>query len=178
MDRIFLIGYMGAGKTTLGRALARLMGLSYIDTDQFIENRYHRTVSDLFATNGEEQFREMEHRVICELSGFEDVVISTGGGLPCFGDNMQVMNMAGVTVFLDVPVSELAARLEVSRTVRPILKGRKGQDLCDFIAMNLESRMEFYRKAMIHFDAEKMDTEMDIATLAVLLRDRINEIKE
>ena len=98
MKRIFLIGYMGAGKTTLGKALALRMKLSYIDTDHYIENRYHKKVSEIFATEGEERFRDLEHRILLEVSEFENIVISTGGGLPCFNDNMVVMNNLGATI--------------------------------------------------------------------------------
>ena len=164
--RIFLIGYMGAGKTTLGKSLARRMNLNYIDTDHFIENRYRKRVSDIFAAEGEERFRELEHRVLLEISEFEDVVISTGGGLPCFHDNMAIMNNSGVTVYLDVPVEELAERLEVSKNVRPVLKKRSGSELVDFIKDNLTARLLFYEQSQIRLFAGKMNTKNDVESLA------------
>jgi shikimate kinase len=157
---------MGAGKTTLGKSLARLMNLNYIDTDHFIENRYRKRVSDIFAAEGEERFREIEHRVLLEISEFEDVVISTGGGLPCFHDNMAIMNNAGVTVYLDVPVEELAERLEVSKNVRPVLKKRSGSELVDFIKDNLTARLLFYEQSQIRLFAGKMNTKNDVESLA------------
>jgi shikimate kinase len=180
MIRIFLVGYMGAGKTTLGKALARRMHLSYIDTDQFIENRYHKKVCDLFASGGEAHFRKIEYHTLCEVSEIENVVISTGGGLPCFQDSMVIMNRAGTTVYLDVPAEELATRLKASKTVRPVLQNRSGSELVDFIKESLEERRPFYEQAGICFDAEQMDTEYDVKTLVekleALIYDR-NQIK-
>jgi shikimate kinase len=166
MIRIFLIGYMGAGKTTLGKVLARQMNLSYIDTDHFIENRYHRKVGDIFAAEGESRFREMEHRILCEVSEIENVVISTGGGLPCFNDNMGIMNNIGTTVYLEVSVEGLAARLRASKTIRPVLQNRSGKELTDFIKENLDKRRPFYEQAKICFNAELMYTSCDAKALA------------
>ena len=84
MTRIFLIGYMGAGKTTLGKAFAREMSLNFIDLDWFIEERFHKTVQQLFLERGEDGFRELERKMLHEVAEFEDVVVSTGGGTPCF----------------------------------------------------------------------------------------------
>ena len=103
MIRIFLTGFMGAGKTTLGRAFAKDTGLSFIDLDWYIEERFHKTISELFAERGEEGFRNLERKMLMEVGMFEDVVISTGGGTPCFSDNMEFMNAHGVTVLLKLP---------------------------------------------------------------------------
>ena len=170
MKRIFLIGYMGAGKTTLGKALARLMNLSYIDTDQYIEKRYHKKISEIFAMEGEERFRDIEHRIIKEISEFEDVVVSTGGGLPCFNDNMAVMNSFGTTVYLETSVEELAARLKVSKGVRPVLKNRSGEQLTEFIKENLDKRRFYYEQAKIRFNAELMYDDKDVEILAEKLK--------
>ena len=166
MKRIFLIGYMGAGKTTLGKALARRMNLSYIDTDHYIENRYHKKISDIFASEGEERFRDIEHRILLEVSEFEDIVVSTGGGLPCFNDNIDIMNNLGTTVYLNTSEEELAARLGVSKNVRPVLKNRSGSELVDFIKEKLDKRKAFYEKAKIQFNAEQMCTDKDVEILA------------
>ena len=112
MKRVFLVGYMGAGKTTVGKELAKLAGLSFIDLDYYIEGRYHKAVSQIFAERGEEAFREIERNMLHEVAEFEDVLISTGGGAPCFFDNMEFMNASGTTVYLKVSVEELAKRLD------------------------------------------------------------------
>ena len=115
MTRIFLVGYMGAGKTTLGRALANELGIPFIDLDNYIEKRYCKTISQIFAEKGEEEFRNIERRMLHEVGEFEDVIISTGGGTPCFFDNIEYMNGQGTTVFLDVPVERLFIRSEERR---------------------------------------------------------------
>ena len=165
MKRIFLIGYMGAGKTTLGKALARRMNLSFIDTDLYIENRYHKKISEIFSSEGEERFRDIERRILLEISEFEEVVVSTGGGLPCFNNNMTTMNDNGITVYLETSEEELAARLKVSKNVRPVLKNRSGSELVDFIKENLHIRRKYYEQAVIRFVAERMNTESDVDIL-------------
>lgn len=166
MKRIFLTGYMGAGKTTVGKVLAEKLGLSFIDLDLFIEERYRKTVRQLFAERGEDAFREIERRLLHEVAEFEDVVISTGGGTPCFFDNMAFMNGAGTTVYLQVSVEELAARLETCRQTRPVLQNRSGEALRDFIRESLEKRAPFYEQCRIVFPAETMLTHEDISRIA------------
>jgi shikimate kinase len=166
LTRIFLIGYMGAGKTTVGKVLSQRMNFSYIDTDHYIENRYRKKVGDIFAAEGEMCFRDMEHRMLCEVSEFENIVISTGGGLPCFNGNMDIMNSTGITVYLDVSAEELAARLQVSKTIRPVLQNRSGSELIDFIRENLDKRRPYYEQAGIHFNADPMYTDCEVETLA------------
>ena len=162
MKRIFLVGYMGAGKTTVGKDLSERLGLSFIDLDHYIEGRYHKTVGQLFAEKGEEVFRDIECRMLREVSMFEDVLISTGGGAPCFFDNMGFMKATGTTVYLKVSVEELAKRLEICKATRPVLKGRSGSELEAFIAESLVKREPYYAQASIIFDAEVMLTEKDI----------------
>jgi shikimate kinase len=166
MKRIFLVGYMGAGKTTVGKLLARRMNLNYIDTDHFIEGRYRKKVVDIFNSEGEERFRQIEHRILLEISAFEDVVISTGGGLPCFNDNMTLMNSRGITVYLDVPAEELAKRLETNKNARPVLKQRSDKALNEFVKEHLELRKQFYEQSKIRFQAGFNYTESDIDLLA------------
>lgn len=162
MKRIFLVGYMGAGKTTVGKDLADRAGLTFIDLDYYIEGRYCKSVSQIFAEKGEEAFRDIERRMLHEVAEFEDVLISTGGGAPCFFDNIEFMNRCGTTVYLKVSVEELAKRLEMCKHTRPILKGRSGVELREFIADSLEKRSPFYMQSAITFDAERMLTETDV----------------
>ena len=173
MKRIFLIGYMGAGKTTVGRILAEQLGLSFIDLDCHIEGRYCKTVSQLFAEKGGDAFREIERRMLHEVATFEDVLVSTGGGTPCFFDNMEFMNETGQTVYLEVSVEELANRLELCKTTRPVLKGRSGEDLKMFISESLSKREPFYRKAAILFKAEEMMTDQDVLKIAKTLAEML-----
>lgn len=169
MKRVFLVGYMGAGKTTVGKDFSNLAGLSFVDLDCYIEGRYHKTVSQIFAEKGEDEFRKIERKMLHEVAEFENILISTGGGTPCFFDNMEFMNTCGKTIYLDVSVEELAARLELCKHTRPVLKDRSGDELRQFIAENLEKRLPFYQKASIVFEAEKMDTEADVRDISIEL---------
>lgn len=162
MKRIILIGYMGAGKTTLGKSLARHLGLEFIDLDWYIENRFHQSVSQLFATRGEEGFRKIEQNMLHEVAEFEDVVISAGGGTPCFFDNMEYMNSMGDPVFLDVDVNVLFRRLKVAKQQRPLLAQKNDEELMEFIVGALQKRMPFYTKAKHVFNAEKLEDRHQI----------------
>ncbi|MDD4514665.1 shikimate kinase [Massilibacteroides sp.] len=175
MRRIFLIGYMGAGKTTVGKQLSSRMGLSFIDLDLHIEARYHKTVRELFAEKGEEAFREIEKKMLHEVAEFEDVLVSTGGGSPCFFDNMAFMNQAGKTVYLKVSVEELTKRLELCKQTRPVLQNKSGDELLRFIDESLQKREPYYLQASIIFEAEKMLTESDVQTIAVALEHILNQ---
>jgi len=153
MIRIFLIGFMGAGKTTFGQQLACNLGLSFIDTDVYIENRYHKTVSSLFAEKGESEFRILERKILEEISKFEDVVIATGGGMPCFYDNIDYMNSKGITIFMQVSDSELAKRLYPAKSNRPLLMDKDYDEILSFVSSTLTKRLPFYLKAQYIVDA-------------------------
>ena len=162
MIRIFLIGYMGAGKTTLGKAFARAMGLTFVDLDWYIEERFHKTVGQIFAERGEEGFRELEKRMLHEAGDFEDVVISVGGGTPCFFDNMDYMNQAGETVFLDVDNKVLFRRLKVAKQQRPLLANKTDEELVAFIQEALQKRLPHYTKAKHVFNGEFLENRRQI----------------
>jgi shikimate kinase len=148
MNRIFLIGYMGSGKTTIGKLLAAKLGYSFVDMDARIEGTQFKAISQIFAEKGEDEFRRLEQSCLHEVAGFENVVISTGGGAPCFFDNMEYMNAHGVTVYLKLTAAELAERLEfIGVSKRPLLANRKGDELRRFIAEGLAKREPFYKKA-------------------------------
>lgn len=170
MTRIFLIGYMGAGKTTLGRALARELGLEFIDLDFFIEQRYHHSVSGLFALHGEEGFRRIEQQMLHEVGEFEDVIVACGGGTPCFFDNMDYMNAQGQTVFLDVDVETLFRRLRVATQQRPILRGKSEEELRAFIGQALADRAPYYAQARYRFDGSQLESREQIAESVQRLR--------
>ena len=163
MTRIFLTGYMGAGKTTLGKAFAHRTGLEFIDLDWYIEERFHRSIPQLFAERGEDGFRQLEHDMLHEAGEFENVVISVGGGTPCFFDNMDYMNRQGQTVFLDVDTDVLFRRLRVATQQRPILQGKTDEELRQFIGKALASRLPHYRKARYTFDGSRLESRNQIA---------------
>ena len=162
MTRIFLIGYMGAGKTTLGKAFARAMGLTFIDLDWYIEERFHKTIRELFTERGEDAFRDLERRMLHEVGEFEDVVISVGGGTPCFFDNVDYMNSVGETVFLDVDIRVLFRRLKIAKHQRPLLDGKSDEELMQFIQEALQNRLPFYTRAKHTFNGEKLEDRRQI----------------
>ncbi len=162
MIRIFLTGYMGSGKTTLGRALAADLDVQFIDLDHYIEQRYRKTIAQLFAEKGEEGFREIERRMLHEAGEFEDVIISTGGGTPCFFDNIEFMNTQGTTIYLDVPVERLFIRLCIARSKRPLIKDKSDEELRAFIIEQLEKRAPHYSKAQYSFKADRLEDTLQV----------------
>lgn len=150
MKRIFLIGYMGSGKTSMGIKLAENLGLTFVDMDHHIEEKYHKTVSQIFEESGQDAFRKMEQNCLHEVAEFENCVIATGGGAPCFYDNMTFMNAHGLTVYLNLSSEQLAARLEMSRAgKRPLIANKQGDELRQFIAEGLSAREVFYKQAKV-----------------------------
>ena len=145
--RVYLIGYMGCGKSRLGRLLSEHMGVQFVDMDDYIEERNCKTVPQLFADHGEDGFRERERKALEELAEFTDVIVATGGGAPCFFDNIDLMNKTGKTIFLNIDPAILADRLMNSKTERPLIKGKSREELVAFIDETLRKRKQFYSQA-------------------------------
>jgi len=141
---------MGAGKTTIGEQLAERLGYKFLDMDHVIEEKMQQSVSQIFSEKGEEEFRRLERECLEEISTEQNVVVATGGGAPCFYDNMERMNAYGLTVYLCLSPEQLQERLELShKNKRPLLAQREGKELLDFIRQNLSEREPFYRKAAL-----------------------------
>ena len=157
MTRIILIGYMGAGKTTIGKALSKELGIIFYDLDWYIESRMRKTVSEIFAERGEEGFRQIEYNMLHEVAEFEDVIISCGGGTPCFFDNMDYLNQQGQVVYLKAEPEVLYKHLQMAKVERPLLKGKSKEELLTFIKEQLEKREPFYTKARYTLDVSLMD---------------------
>ena len=172
MIRIFLTGYMGSGKTTRGRALAADLNVQFIDLDHYIEQRYRKTIAQLFAEKGEEGFREIERRMLHEVGEFEDVIISTGGGTPCFFDNIEFMNAQGTTIYLDVPVERLFIRLCIARSKRPLIKDKSDEELRAFIIEQLDKRAPHYSKAQYSFKADRLEDTAQVKETVEAFRRR------
>jgi shikimate kinase len=149
MGLIFLVGFMGCGKTTMGRKLSAALGYEFIDLDHKFEEQAGMRIAEYFAEHGEDAFRQMESNILKETQYPENAVVSTGGGLPCFFDNMDWMNANGQTVYMKLTPKMLASRLENAKTPRPVLQGKKGQELVEFIETKLEEREPHYGKAAI-----------------------------
>lgn len=174
MIRIILIGYMGAGKTTLGRALAKDLGVPFYDLDWYIETRMHRSVKQIFDERGEEGFRKIEHNMLHEVAEFENVVISCGGGTPCYYDNIDYMNSQGHTVYLKAEPKVLFEHLKMGRTVRPLLLGKTPETMLGFIESQLQERENYYSKARNTLDVNLLDNRDKIKNTVLQLRQLLN----
>ena len=150
--RVFLIGFMGSGKSTLGSKLARKLGYGFVDMDHLIEDTAGMTVPEIFGEHGEAVFRKWEHDILMELIQQKQLVISTGGGAPCHGEMMRIMNDHGVTLYLKLPPTALRDRLIHSKTERPLIQGKSEEDLLHFITTLLNERESFYGQAQIIAD--------------------------
>ncbi len=174
MKRIIIIGYMGTGKTTLGKELAKVTGLQFYDLDWYIESRMHKTVAQLFAEKGEEGFRKIERNMLHEVAEFEDVIISCGGGTPCFFDNIDYMNRQGDTVYLKAAPEVLYEHLKMGRVERPLLKDKTADEMRAFIQAQLQKRSPYYEKAKHTLDVNLLDNYQKIKTAADMLCKVVN----
>lgn len=174
MEPIFIIGFMGSGKSTLGRALAKATGRRFIDLDAYIERRFHANVRDIFAARGEAGFRDVERRMLREVSEFEDVVVACGGGTPCFFDNMELMNERGLTVMLDASHESLLRRLKRGRHRRPLIAAMTDDELDSYINEALASRLPHYSRAAHTFCGDRLDNAAEIAETVSEFMDRFH----
>ena len=147
MNRIFLIGFMGCGKTSWGKKLASGLGYDFIDLDHVLEAHAGMTIAEYFSAHGEEEFRKLESEILKTTKYPENAIVSTGGGLPCFFDHMDWMNSHGQTLYIQLSPKALASRLENPKTARPVLQGKKGDELVTFIEHKLAEREGYYLQA-------------------------------
>lgn len=145
--RIYLIGFMGSGKSTLGKRLARRLDYGFQDLDHLLEEQQHMSIPEIFSRHGEEYFREREREVLHQTALHDNMVIATGGGAPCFFDNMDFILANGKSVYLRMSHLSLAHRLENAFTRRPLLEDLKGESLQQYIAQKLQEREPYYLKA-------------------------------
>lgn len=163
--RIFLIGFMGCGKSTLGRKLATKLGYELIDLDHHLEKIAGSSITAYFAEHGEDSFRRLESETLKTMHYPDNCVISTGGGTPCFYDNMSWMNENGTTVYIQMNAFSLAKRLENGITKRPLLSGLSEEELIRFIAGKLEERNPYYQQAAHVLNGISLTADLVIAAL-------------
>ncbi len=145
---VFLIGFMGAGKSFVGRKIASSLGWNYIDLDQYIETVQEKNISSIFEQEGEAAFRKIEKACLQEvILKFNQVIVSTGGGAPCFDNNIDLMNEFGVTIFISKPVPSLIQNLRKGMEKRPLIDGMSLDELTDFVTQKLEQRKLDYGQA-------------------------------
>ena len=155
---IFLIGFMGSGKTSLGKLIAKNLNVNFIDTDSYIEDQEKYKIQEIFEKKGEFFFRKLEHEFIMNLSQFEKpTLFATGGGMPIFNDNLSLMKKNGIVVFLNISVGKLHFRLKNDKK-RPLLN--VNENLIDFINNKLNERLPIYSQADIIEDAGLKKTEI------------------
>lgn len=174
MIRVVLIGFMGAGKTTVGKALAAELGVAFYDLDWYITMRYHRSVSEIFAERGEEGFRDLERCMLHEVAEFENVVISCGGGTPCFFDNMDYLNAQADTVYLKATPEVLTQHLRMGKGKRPLIEGKTPEELLEYVRQTVDKREAFYAKAKYLLDVSLLDNDEKIQESVRLIREMLN----
>lgn len=157
MRSIILVGYMCVGKTTIGKQLAKELGRTFYDLDWYIEKRFHTRIPDIFAERGEARFREMERNMLREVAEFEDIVLSCGGGTPCFFDNMDYMNATGDVFYLQASPDTILQHLAISKGERPLLKGKSPEELRTYITAQLAERTPHYARARHTVNVDVLD---------------------
>ena len=172
------MGFMGAGKTTLGKALAKDLDISFIDLDQYIERRYMKSVSQIFATRGEQGFREIESRMLREVGEFDDVIVSCGGSTPLIGDNMDFMLQHGQTVYLKCDNDTLLRRLKVARSQRPLIASKTDDELAAFIESETARREPGYLKAEYICPGDRLESRDQISDTVTYLKQLLDLKKD
>ncbi|NTW25654.1 MAG: shikimate kinase [Lentimicrobium sp.] len=162
---VFLVGYMGCGKSTAGKKLAKSLGYHFFDLDEEIEKLTGKNIQQIFSAEGEDAFRILEHSVLVSLSNRKNIVVATGGGTPCYFDNIKLMKDAGITVYLRMNAESLAKRLLLAKTKRPLIEGITAKELPAFIKEHLSRREDFYNQAKLVVKGESLDLENLIKTL-------------
>ena len=166
---VYIIGFMGSGKSTAGRKLASILGWSFTDLDKKIEEHEGKTIPEIFSQNGEMYFRSIESEVLKSLKSHSDIVISTGGGTPCHADNMDYMLESGLTLYLKLTPAQLKNRLSESSTERPLIKGLEKEKLQEFIEEKLAYREKWYNRSAIIIEG----INIDISLLHSLVKSRL-----
>ena len=168
--RIFLIGLTGSGKTTLGKQLAAQLKVPFVDLDEYVVDKVQMTIAQIFAQKGEDYFRVIEAECLREVCKMKEAIVSTGGGAACFHDNMTVMNVSGITVFLHVPIQAISKRLwnQPHREQRPMIADKTYDQLVQFLHSLLEKRIPYYTEAKVTLHGE------DITVWKIV--DELNEL--
>ncbi|MBE0651093.1 MAG: shikimate kinase [Bacteroidales bacterium] len=164
-DRIYLIGFMGAGKTTVGKKLADVLGYQFIDLDDYFEEHYKIDIQGFFDKYGEELFRNLEYERLLKTFEMKNVVVATGGGTPCYHDSIDEINKNGVSVYLEMTPAAIADRLINAVKKRPLLEGRTGDELIKYIETKLDERLAYYEKAHLTVDGVGVDLKKLVESL-------------
>lgn len=175
VSRVFLVGFMGCGKSTIGRHLAKDLGWEFIDMDDYIEQQQGCTIKQIFADKGEAAFRQIETTVIEELGQKDNVVIATGGGAPCFGQNAEIMRRSGLMLFISVEPVDLVKRLSKAKANRPLLADKSDAELLQYVTDKLTERMPSYRRAHMIVDGEKWPFSAYASLVSMFPEESLND---
>ncbi len=171
--RIVLLGFMGCGKTTIGMALAEKLGLEFADLDKFIEAATNTSIVSIFKTRGEEEFRKLEQEALAALLNKDELLLATGGGTPCFFNNMEIINKNSVSIYLKMSADALFDRLLSERSTRPLIEDLEEKELKKYISDLLIIREPHYNKAHYKIKAK----ELQAGALADFLKqERLNNV--
>lgn len=163
---LFLIGLPGSGKSTLGKELSQVLNLKLIDTDAAIITEEGDSIEGIFKKHGEVYFRKAEQKMLHQLASQDQLLISTGGGMPCFFDNIDFMNNKGISIFIDVPVETIHSRLISQRHEnRPMLENKTDEEVLIFLKQKYEERYPFYSKATITVQGSNIKVEEIVRAL-------------
>lgn len=155
---IYICGFMGCGKTTEGKKIANEIGFNFIDLDDYIVNKFNKSIVDLFNDVGEEEFRNIETTALKECTNNNsETLIATGGGTPCFNNNLEFMKCNGYLIYLKLNEQELLKRLSNAKTNRPLIKDKNNEEMLLYIENLLKVREVFYNQADIIVDANHID---------------------
>lgn len=163
--RVYLVGYMGAGKSTTSKRLANRLGWEAYDTDRLFEERFKISINDFFKKYDADLYRKLETQVLHDTLKYDNAVIATGGGTACFNDNMEWMNQNGFTIFLKISPESAYERLGHSKVRRPIVVNTPPEELEEFIHKNYAERMPFYEQAKLVYKAENLDIDSLISAM-------------
>ena len=163
--RVYLVGYMSAGKTSTGKQLAKRLAMEWYDTDRLFEEKYHISIEDFFKKYDENLYRKLESQILQSTAQYDNAVISTGGGTACFNDNMDWMNQQGITIFLKISPKSVVTRLANSKVRRPLVRGKSEEELTEFVNKTYTERLPFYEKAQLVFKGENCDIDAIVESL-------------
>jgi shikimate kinase len=157
--KIFFIGFMGCGKSSVGKKIANKLGYNFIDLDGFIEKKAGISIPEIFVNEGEDYFRKLETYSLKEIAALDRVVVSTGGGTPCFNNNMDLINSSGMSIYLKMSADTLFSRLRESKTERPLISKLDESELRTYVMEKLLERESFYSQAHFKVKAKGLKTE-------------------
>ncbi|MCX6231465.1 MAG: shikimate kinase [Bacteroidetes bacterium] len=152
--RIILVGFMSSGKTTVGRYLARKANMELIDIDEAFESRYKMSITSFFDLFGEAKFRELEHQILLDSFKHDNCIIATGGGTPCFFDNMNLIKENGISVYLKLHINSIVHRLLHTKKQRPLIKNLNPEELVEYVSKQINYRESFYNQAQFIYHLE------------------------